>query len=41
MGMTPAYIARAGHWPDLGAPQDPAGEGVPALPDLSGVLDLV
>lgn len=41
MGMTPAYVAREGHWPDPGAPDDPGAEGVPTLSDLSGLLDLV
>ena len=40
VGMTPAYLARDGHWPDPGAP-DPPGPGIAVLADLRGVLDLV
>ncbi len=42
-GLSPAYLERAGHWPDPGAPTDPAerAAGAACIPDLTGVLDLV
>ena len=40
VGMTPAYLAREGHWPDPGAP-DQAGAEVAVLADLTGILGLV
>jgi putative hydrolase of the HAD superfamily len=39
-GMTPAYLARDGHWPDPGAPDQP-GADVPVLEDLRGLLTLL
>jgi putative hydrolase of the HAD superfamily len=41
VGMTPAYLARDGHWPDPGAPDDPGASGVAVLRDLGGVPALV
>jgi len=40
VGMTPVYLAREGHWPDTGAPDEPDPE-IPVLADLQGLLDLV
>jgi putative hydrolase of the HAD superfamily len=40
-GMRPAYLRRAGHWPDTTAPPELAGCGIPVLDDLRGVLDHV
>ncbi len=41
MGMTPVYVAREGHWPDPGAPEDLATTGVVVIDDLRDLLDLV
>jgi putative hydrolase of the HAD superfamily len=43
VGLRPAYLERDGHWPDPGAPADPAVRAASAscIPDLTGVLALV
>jgi putative hydrolase of the HAD superfamily len=41
LGMTPVYVARDGHWPDSGAPTDPAATGVAVVADLRDLLELV
>jgi putative hydrolase of the HAD superfamily len=41
IGMTPAYLAREGHWPDAGAPEEPVRGEVPVLADLRGILTLL
>jgi putative hydrolase of the HAD superfamily len=40
-GMTPAYLERAGHWPDATRPADTSAVDVVRLHDLRGVLELV
>ena len=42
-GMHPAYLERAGHWPDPGAPTDGDDRAAAAacIVDLTGVLDVV
>jgi putative hydrolase of the HAD superfamily len=42
-GMTAVYVSRPGHWPDPGAPADPARErpDVHVVSGLGGLLDLV
>jgi len=41
VGMTPAYLARDGHWPDPGAPDKLTRSDVPVLDDLRGLLTLL
>ncbi|MGQ0803724.1 MAG: HAD family hydrolase [Actinomycetota bacterium] len=41
VGMTPAYLARDGHWPDPSAPDQPTRAAVPMLEDLRGLLTLL
>ena len=41
VGMTALYLRREDRWPDSAAPADPAGSGVPVVPDLTAVLALV
>lgn len=41
LGMTPIYITRGGHWPDPGAPPDPAAEGVATISDLGDLVAIV
>jgi putative hydrolase of the HAD superfamily len=41
LGMHPTYLARAGHWPDSGAPTDEVAADVPVLADLRGLLELL
>jgi putative hydrolase of the HAD superfamily len=40
-GMTPAYLERAGHWPDVTKPPDPPAVAVERIRDLTGVVPLV
>jgi putative hydrolase of the HAD superfamily len=41
LGMSPVYITRDGHWPDPGAPPNPAADGVAVIANLHDLLGLV